>query len=83
MPAWRRLKPRFLPRIIAGDGRPVPPEYNQKRMPSKATIFRHLDGDGRAQPALKDAVFVVIYLVILPWDYIWRNYVVARGDRWW
>ena len=35
---------------------------------------------------MKDAVFsvsfVVIYLVILPWDYVWRNFVTAKGDRW-
>ena len=24
----------------------------------------------------------VIFLFIVPWDYVWRNYAVARGDRW-
>ena len=25
---------------------------------------------------------VVIFTVIVPWDYVWRNYVTARSDRW-
>ena len=24
----------------------------------------------------------VIFLFIMPWDYVWRNFVAARGDRW-
>jgi hypothetical protein len=24
----------------------------------------------------------VIFLFIMPWDYIWRNFVTARGDHW-
>jgi hypothetical protein len=24
----------------------------------------------------------VIFLFIVPWDYVWRNFVAARGDRW-
>jgi hypothetical protein len=42
---------------------------------------------GMMDADMRDTVFsvsfVAIYFVILPWDYIWRNYVVARGDRWW
>jgi len=25
----------------------------------------------------------VIFLFVVPWDYAWRNFVAARGDRWW
>jgi hypothetical protein len=25
----------------------------------------------------------VIFLFIVPWDYVWRNFVTARGDPWW
>ena len=25
----------------------------------------------------------VIFLFVVPWDYVWRNFVAARGDRWW
>jgi hypothetical protein len=25
----------------------------------------------------------VIFLFIMPWDYVWRNFVTARGDHWW
>jgi hypothetical protein len=24
----------------------------------------------------------VIFVVVVPWDYVWRNFVTARGDRW-
>ena len=25
----------------------------------------------------------VIFLFVVPWDYVWRNFVAARADRWW
>lgn len=25
----------------------------------------------------------VIFLIVVPCDYIWRNFVAMRGDRWW
>jgi hypothetical protein len=28
------------------------------------------------------AVGVVIMPLVIPWGYVWRNYVVAPGDRW-
>jgi hypothetical protein len=41
--------------------------------------------NGTMDAGMRDAVFsvsfVVIYLVIVPWDYVWQNYVIARGDR--
>jgi hypothetical protein len=40
-----------------------------------------LDADMR--DTIFSVSFVVIYLVIVPWDYVWRNYLVARGDRLW
>ena len=24
----------------------------------------------------------VIFVFVVPWDYVWRNFVTARGDRW-
>ena len=24
-----------------------------------------------------------IFLFVVPWDYVWRNFVAARSDRWW
>lgn len=24
----------------------------------------------------------VIFLFVIPWDYVWRDFVAARGDRW-
>jgi hypothetical protein len=24
----------------------------------------------------------VIFLFVVPWDHVWRNFVAARGDRW-
>lgn len=35
---------------------------------------------------MRDTVFSVslvpIVLIFVPWDYVWRNYVVAPSDRW-
>jgi len=25
----------------------------------------------------------VIFLIIVPWGYVWRNFVTARSERWW
>jgi hypothetical protein len=25
----------------------------------------------------------VIFVIVVPWDYVWRNFIVARGDRLW
>ncbi len=25
----------------------------------------------------------VIFLFVIPWDYVWRNFLAGRGDRWW
>ncbi len=27
-------------------------------------------------------LMVVIFLPLIPWRYVFRNYVLARGDRW-
>jgi hypothetical protein len=24
----------------------------------------------------------VIFLIVIPWDYVWRNFIAARGDSW-
>jgi len=24
----------------------------------------------------------VIFLLVVPWDYVWRNFIAARGERW-
>src|ERR1700722_20031821 len=24
-----------------------------------------------------------IFLFVIPWDYVWRNFVTARSNRWW
>jgi hypothetical protein len=37
--------------------------------------------DANMRDAVFSVSFVVIYLVIVPWDYVWRNYIVAPGDR--
>ncbi len=26
---------------------------------------------------------VAIFYVIVPWDYVWRNFVSAKSERWW
>jgi hypothetical protein len=41
--------------------------------------------NGTLDADMRDTVFSVsfvgIYLALIPWDYVWRNYVTARGDR--
>jgi hypothetical protein len=27
-------------------------------------------------------LMVVIFLPLIPWVYVWREYITARGDRW-
>jgi hypothetical protein len=40
---------------------------------------------GTMDADMRDTVFsvsvVVIFLALVPWDYVWRNFIVARGDR--
>jgi hypothetical protein len=40
-----------------------------------------MDAD-TADTAFACALVVVVYAVV-PWDYVWRNFVTARGDRLW
>ena len=30
-----------------------------------------------------ECLLVVVVAMGMPWDYIWRRYIRARGDRWW
>lgn len=27
--------------------------------------------------------FVLIVFAVVPWDYVWRNFVTAKSERWW
>jgi hypothetical protein len=42
--------------------------------------------DGDLDAATSDTVFncslVVLILLVIPWRYVWRNYVRATGDQW-
>jgi hypothetical protein len=31
---------------------------------------------------IKSIAMVVIFLPLIPWGYVFRNYIVKRGDRW-
>jgi hypothetical protein len=41
---------------------------------------------GELDPATTQTVIncsvVVVILAVTPWPYVWRNYVIATGDRW-
>jgi hypothetical protein len=39
------------------------------------------DIDGPTEKLLSSIVWVVIILAVTPWDYVWRNYVTAPGER--
>jgi len=40
---------------------------------------------GTMNPDIAETTFecslIALFLFILPWDYVWRNFVAARGDR--
>jgi hypothetical protein len=42
--------------------------------------------NGTMNADMRDNLFpisaVVIFLVLMPWDYVWRNYVAAKSERW-
>lgn len=37
---------------------------------------------GRASTAF-DCLVGLIFLVLIPWDYVFANYIARKGDRWW
>jgi hypothetical protein len=41
---------------------------------------------GTASPDIAETTFecslIAIFLFILPWDYVWRNYVAQKSERW-
>ena len=38
--------------------------------------------DAAMSKVLVNCSFVVVILAVVPWGYVWRHYVVAKGDRW-
>jgi len=40
------------------------------------------DVDEETGKLLFSIAFVVIILAVTPWDYAWKRFVTARGDRW-
>lgn len=44
-------------------------------------LAHHLDPD-TAEQAFSIFLGPVVMPIVLPWGYIWKHYVVARGDRW-
>jgi hypothetical protein len=40
------------------------------------------DLDGATSDVLVNCSLVVVILAVIPWSYVWRNYVRASGDRW-
>jgi hypothetical protein len=41
----------------------------------------HIDPD-TAETVRATLPAMVICPIVIPWGYVWRNYIVARGDRW-
>lgn len=40
------------------------------------------DLDPATQEVLIACLWVVVILAVVPWRYVWRQYVTATGDRW-
>ena len=38
--------------------------------------------DTAMSKVLVNCLFVVVILAVVPWGYVWRHYVVAKGDPW-
>jgi len=42
---------------------------------------------GTMNPDIAETTFecslIALFLFIMPWDYVWRNYVTAKSDHWW
>jgi len=38
--------------------------------------------DAATQETLNDFVPLVIFPFLMPWDYVWANYIKKPGDRW-
>jgi len=39
--------------------------------------------DANAADTMRACLMGAIFFVVIPWRYVWTNYVTARGDRWW
>lgn len=46
-------------------------------------LYRAGQMDDDTRSSVFDCSLVVIILVVIPWDYVWKRYVVEKGDRWW
>lgn len=45
----------------------------------------YLDGaldESRASTAF-DCLVGAVFLILIPWDYVYANYIARKGDRWW
>lgn len=40
------------------------------------------DMDSATESMFFSVLFVVAILAVTPWDYVWKRFVTARGDRW-
>jgi hypothetical protein len=40
------------------------------------------DMDTATQDVMISCLWVVIILAVIPWRYVWKQYVTAKGDRW-
>jgi hypothetical protein len=39
--------------------------------------------DANAAETMKACLMGVIFLIVMPWSYVWTQYVRAPGERWW
>jgi hypothetical protein len=38
--------------------------------------------DADVAETVKACLYGVVFLIVIPWPYVWRHYVVKPGDRW-
>ena len=45
-------------------------------------LWLHHQMDAEARELTNEILWVVLIVAVIPWDYVYSNYLVRRGDRW-
>jgi hypothetical protein len=45
-------------------------------------LWRSGQMDAETAETMKACLMGAIFFFVIPWGYVWRNYVMASGDRW-
>src|ERR671933_773518 len=92
LPLWRlhamRVGYAFMGVGLAVAKWPIVIGYDQSFPPFEGVVAVALPAAvaGEVNQAMSQIIFNcsfdVVILAVTPWGYVWRHYVVAKGDRW-